>query len=245
MTPKPSPDAAEPRRALDAASADERERDLSQHDSAALLAYHDKWQRRLSGLMRAHPERWAVPGLSAEETRDALTLRLLEAVHLPASIRDQEEPGRPEREWGLCVLQRHLARLRRRFRLPATPLDMRDAPLPLRGPTQEERWLELEADACRASAGQRAEARLSGPQRRWLGALREAARDEQFFEASDRLNLSAASRLLHKNRSSALRAYQSLSESFQRELSRGSSSGDERSEAQPASPTRRSGMSSE
>ena len=184
MTPRPSPDGSQPPRACDAARVDELERDRSQHDARALLAYHHKWQRRLSRLMRAHPERWAVPGLSPEETRDALTLRLLEAVRLPPALRDREEPGRPGREWGLCVLQRHLGCLRRRFRLPATPLDMRDAALPLRGPTQEERWLELEADACRASAGQRAEARLSAPQRRWLSALREAARDDQFFEAT-------------------------------------------------------------
>lgn len=118
------------------------------------------------------------------------------------------------------MVEQHLAALRKSFRLAATPTDFAETPLPQRTLSQEELWLELEADTCRALAHQRAETRLSCPQRRWLGALRTAARDGAFFESSAQLNLSAASRLLGKNRSSALRAYNELQTRFRRELER-------------------------
>jgi hypothetical protein len=206
-----------PLESLQRARADERERDLAAKDDAALVVYQRKWERKLARLQRAHPQRWRVPGLSDEEVRDALTLRLIEAIREPGG--DPVLP-RPGREWGLCVAEAHLAQLRRSFRLGATPTDFARTTLPGRSPSQEERWLELEHADCRAQAEQRARAQLSLPQRRWFDALKIAAHDGEFFERSDRLNLSAASRQLGMNRSSASRAYEALQGCFQRELER-------------------------
>jgi hypothetical protein len=227
--------------------ADERDRDLAATNDAALVAYQSKWERKLARLQRAHPRRWHVPGLSDEEVRDALTLRLIEAIRelaiapLPCDRGDGEPSqgdrglrNHPQKEWGLRVVEAELAALRRSFRLGAIPVDFSRPSLPGRGPSEhgqgpsqycrspshEDRFLELELEHCRAQAEQRAHARLSGPQRRWLDALKSAAHDGEFFEASDRLNLSAASRRLGMNRSSASRAYEGLQTCFTRELER-------------------------
>jgi hypothetical protein len=197
------------------ALADEREREQAATCDAALVAYQDKWARKLARLQRAHPQRWRVPGLSEEEVRDALTLRLIEAVRTPAEARPASRAGK---EWGLTVAEQHLRTLRRTFRLAATPVDFDGAPLAGRAPTQEELCLEHEAAAHRALAGQRAAGDLNHSQRRWLAALELAAAQGEFFAASDQLNLSAASRLLNKNRSSAHRAYRELQERFARAL---------------------------
>jgi hypothetical protein len=190
---------------------DEGERDAAAGDDGALVRYQRKWERKLAHLQRVYPQRWRVAGLSDEEVRDALTLRLLEAVRTGA-----DEPGRPGQDWGLTVMQRHLAVLRKRFRLAATPTDFDAAPTAQRAPTQEELWLEVEAAGRRALAREQAESGLTRPQRRWLAALEDAARDGDFFAASDEPNLSAASRLLGKNRSSAQRAYRNLQRQFLR-----------------------------
>lgn len=87
-----------------------------------------------------------------------------------------------------------------------------------RAPTFEERTLEVEHEALLARASERAHETITGPQRRWLSAMKLAARFGEFFESSDRLNLSAASRILGKHRSSATRAYKELQEHFQDEL---------------------------
>lgn len=218
--PQPAPGpAAAPSHAA-ATATDERERREAAGDDAALVRYQDKWSRRIERLQRAHPGRWCVPGWSDEEVRDALTLGLIEAVRAPAA--DASSPaaaaaGASPKEWGLRVIERHLARLRKTFRLRTRTVDLRDAPLPARGPTEEERWLEREADSTRALAGRLAELGLNQPQRRWLAAMKEAARGGAFFRASDAPNLSAASRLLGKNRSSAQRAFRELHTRFARE----------------------------
>lgn len=212
-------------RALRAELVDERERDLAVTRDPALVSYERKWARKLEKLMRVHAARWYVPGLSAEEVRDALTLRLLEALRgeppageLPA-LRDPRH-HRAGKEWGLSVLASHVSVLRQRFRLGAAPVDFGEQPVPERSPTLEERWLEVERGAERELASARAEQALSRVQRRWLGALRGAANAGAFFESSERLNLSAASRALGKDRSSAQRAYRELQHRFQRELER-------------------------
>jgi hypothetical protein len=203
---------------LQRALADERERDLAATNDTALVSYQRKWERKLARLQRAHPQRWRVPGLSDEEVRDALTLRLIEAIReLPAK---DPAPCRSGKEWGLCVAEEHLCRLRRSFRLGATPTDFARASLSARVPSQEEHWLELEEERCRVRAGQLAEEQLSRPQRRWLDALKSAAHEGEFFEGSQRLNLSAASRRLGMNRSSASRADEAQQARFSRELDR-------------------------
>lgn len=218
--PVSTPPAQPVRAAPDAAAAEERERHEAARDDAALVRYQRKWERRISRLQRAHPARWCVPGWSDEEVRDALTLSLIEALRAPDPEPAPATAGAAAKEWGLCVIERQLARLRRTFRLRARTADLRDAPLPARGPTEEERWLEREDDAARAVAGHLAELGLNRPQRRWLAALREGARAGAFFQASDAPNLSAASRLLGKNRSSAQRAFRELQVRFDRERRR-------------------------
>jgi hypothetical protein len=183
-------------------------------NDADLVAYLSGWQRSLMRLQRAHPARWHVPGLSEEEVRDALTLRLLEAV------RSESRASLPEPAAALQLMRRRLVALRKSFRLGATPTDFNEAPWPGRDPSQEARWIEREDDACRAEAAAAANAALSTPQRRWLAAFKLAANGGAFFESSDEPNLSEASRVLGRHRSSAQRAYQELQAQYQRERRR-------------------------
>jgi hypothetical protein len=204
------------RAALKAERDDDIALECAQSSGDALFAYQQKWERTLARLQRAHPRRWRVAGLSDEEVRDALTLRLLELIVVSAG--GEHARGRPGKPWGLCVAQTELSALRRSFRLAATPTDFDATPALECGPNQEDRWLELEADQRRAVAGERAKRRLNQPQRTWLAAMQHAAAEGEFFASSDQLNLSAASRKLGKNRSSAQRAYRALQACFQREL---------------------------
>jgi hypothetical protein len=201
---------------LAAELSDRRERDAARTNDQALVAYEAKWQRKLARLQRRFPERWCVGGLSDEEVRDFLTLRLLELVRDP----DGRELtlARPGKEWGLLITQQALRALRRGFRLKVSPADFSAAQWSSLGPNQEELCLEGEAERHRRSAQERAERGLSRPQRSWLAALKLSARAGGFFEASAEPNLSAASRLLGKNRSSAQRAYRELQARFSAEL---------------------------
>lgn len=214
-----------PHARLEAVRADARERAHAARDPSALVAYQDKWTARIARLQRAHPERWHVPGWSPEEVRDALTLRLIEAILSPGEsreppTRDAVREDEPTKERSLALVEGQLALLRRTFRIRAHAMDLRDAPLPGRGPTEEERWIERESAAARAAAGAEAEARLSRTQRRWWSAMQDAARAGAFFQASAAPNLSVASRQLGKNRSSAHRAFRELQARFGRERRR-------------------------
>lgn len=195
---------------------DERDRDLAITDDAALVRYQAKWSTRLARLQRAHPARWHVAGWSDEEVRDALTLRLIEVVRGDRAAHARFV--RPGMEWGLCVVEQHLRELRKRFRLAATPTDFGDAELLQSETGAEARYLDVEADVCRAIAQRNAREQLSRPQRRWLAAMTIAANNGAFFAASGRLNLSAASRQLGKDRSSAQRAYEQLQTCFRQQL---------------------------
>lgn len=180
----------------------------------ALVTFLAGWQSSLTRLQRAYPARWHVAGLSDEEVRDALTLELLEVV------RSEPHLALPDHATAFRIVRRELAVLRKSFRLGATPTDFNEAPLLQREPGEEARWLELEAETCRAEAAAAAKAGLSAPQRRWLAAFKLAANGGAFFEASEEPNLSAASRVIGRHRSSAQRAYQELQTQFQRELRR-------------------------
>jgi hypothetical protein len=203
------------RAALAAEWADDEARALAASSGPALARYQQKWDRTFARLQRAHPQRWRVAGLSDDEVRDALTLRLIELIVAPPA---DTPPGRPGKAFSRCVAEAHLALLRRSFRLGALPTDFAASPVLERAPSLEERCIELEADQRRTLAGERAQHQLSRPQRRWLAAMQHAAANGEFFASSDQLNLSAAARQLGKNRSSALRAYGALQACFQREL---------------------------
>lgn len=203
---------------LRAELADDAERALAKGDDAALVRYVRRWTRAITCWQRVHPARWAVPGLSPEEVRDALSLRLWEA--LAAGPVGELAYCRVGRAWGLVVVASELRSLRRRFRLAATSVDFWATPVPERAPNQEECWLELEAERCRVLARRRALNRLTPALETWLDTFEAAARGGEFFCSSQALNLSAASRALGKNRSSALRAYRQLEHEFQRELER-------------------------
>jgi hypothetical protein len=159
-----------------------------------------------------------VRGLSDDEVRDALTLRLLEIVRGDVQAHGRYE--RADKEWGLVVMTERLAELRRSFRLRVTPTEFDDAPLLERPPSQEQRWLELETELRRSEALAHAREGMSRPQRQWLAAMRLAAVGGEFFESSGKLNLSAASRVLGKNRSSAGRAFKELQARVVSELDR-------------------------
>jgi hypothetical protein len=202
-------------RRLRAELEDERARDAAVADDAALVAYLAKWTRRLASLQRAHPHRWRVRGLSEDELRDELTLRLLDAVR--AKPEERAAHHRAGREWGLLFLARQRDLVRRGFRLnvvltnPAPALDW------TRPVTDEERLIGEQSAHALAVACARAEQGLTRPQRRWLSAMRTSAHDGSFFESSGKLNLAAVSRLLGKNRSSAIRAFDEIRERFARE----------------------------
>jgi len=197
---------------------DNRDRELARLDDAALVRYEAKWQRKLQRLQRSFPERWRVPGLSDEEVRDRLTLRLVEVIRSPTDPDWLLE--REGKEWGLLVSRKELGELRRRHRLGACHADFSDLPAHLPSLTQEEQWLDAEAAQTRALAAARAEQSLTRPQRAWLAALKLAAAAGAVFDSSHEPNLSAAARLLGKNRSSAQRGYGELKARFARERMR-------------------------
>jgi hypothetical protein len=205
-------------RALVAEHGDRAERDAAIADDRALVAYEAKWQRKLRRLQQSFPERWRVAGLSSEEVRDTLTLRLIEALRRASP--EELALARPGKPWGLLIAQRELRALRKSFKLRATSADFSEAPGWAHEPNQEEQLLASEAERELGLAQQRAEQGLSRPQRQWLAALKLSARAGGFFESSAEPNLSAASRLLGKNRSSAQRAYCELKSRFVRELAR-------------------------
>ena len=195
---------------------DEHERDRALSDDRALVRYEGKWAKRLDRLFRAHPERWHLAGISDEELRDELTLRLIDTLRSkPSEVSRHERAGK---EWGLCFLSHARREVRAGFRLNVVLADA--TPAQDRAQTEEERLIELETDGLFAAARARAEANLSRPQRRWLAALKLSANAGAFFETSGRVNLAAASRLLDKHRSSAQRAFAELQRHFVRELDR-------------------------
>jgi hypothetical protein len=180
---------------------------LSERD---LVRYQAQWDTALGRLQRAHPARWSVRGWSPEEVRAELTLRLIEVL--------LEDPEREGEDWPLVVMRERLNELRRVHRLDATPMEFDDAPLVPRESTPEEDCLDAEEETAFALARDRAVSGLTVPQRRWFAAMRMAANGGAFFRASQALNLSEASRVLGKNRSSAQRAFRELQEVFVREL---------------------------
>lgn len=204
---------------LEAMELDARLRDAARADGAALVRYERKWALRLLRLQRAHPGRWRVPGLSDEELRDTLTLRLIEALLVEPEARafEQESVARGK-EWGLLVLEHELRRLRATFKLKIVLED--PAFEPARAPDEEEHLLERESERLHTLARENAERSLTRPQRKWLAALKLSARSGAFFESSGKPNLAAASRLLEKNRSSAQRAFGELSRHFGGELAK-------------------------
>jgi len=200
---------------LRAEAEDERARDLAVRDDEALVAYETKWKRRLVKLQRAHPSRWRVPGLSDDELRDELTLRLIDAVRTKPEERSQHQ--RPGKEWGLLFLA-HQRRALRHELGPELVLDQAIPVLDQPAPSGEEQLIAEQSAMLKAMALERAESSLTRPQRRWFAAMKEMANAGAFFESSGRLNLAAVSRLLHKDRSSAMRAFGELRQRVVREL---------------------------
>ncbi len=162
-------------------------------------------------LEAEHPARWRIAGLSAEEVVDVLTLHLIEGVRDGAAMALQ---GRPGREWGLLRAEAHVRTLRRTFRLDATPVDLRAAPIVARTLDPEALWVEAEAERSLGAARSAAERALASNQRAWLDALRATVTEGEVFAASGKPNLTAASRRVGMNRSSALRAYRNLQQIF-------------------------------
>lgn len=202
---------------LEAERLEDLRRSAAAERDAALVRYELHWANRLRRLQRAHPGRWYVPGWSPEEVVDALTLDLIEGVRGGST---QGAQGRPAREWGLLRAEAHVRALRRTFRLEASPFDLRVAPLPSRGLDPETAWIDAESERCRTAAEGAAEASLVPTQRTWLDALRATVHEGEVFAASGKPNLSAVSRRLGMNRSSALRAYRELRETFTAALRR-------------------------
>lgn len=167
-----------------------------------MIELHAAWEAKIRRMQRAHPARWHVRGWSDDEVRDELTLRVFENA-----TGDDETIMR-------AVCER-LNELRRTFRLRMHAV--LEAPSWRDVPSDEEMIIEHEEEIARAAASTRAEAGLAVPQRRWLDAMRAAANDGAFFASSDDLNLSAAARVLGKDRSSAKRAWDVLRARFARE----------------------------
>jgi len=201
-------------RALRLAEGDERERAAAADDDAALIGYEAKWRAKLYKLISRYPERWTIPGLSQEELVDELTLRLIGAIRTtPAELLCDPHPGA---SWTLSFLVQERRRLRASFRLNVVLADV--SPLLDGAANEEERLIELETEQTYAVARERAERELSRPQRRWFAALKLSANAGGFFASSGEPNLAAASRLLDKHRSSAVRAFSELQEHFERKL---------------------------
>ncbi len=205
--------------ALSREAQEEKARDAALVSDSALVTYEGAWRRRLTRLQQTSPARWRVHGWSDEEVRDELLLRLL------AALRGDDGDARnadlrPGREWALTLLSRERRALSRSFRLRVIPTDTFTSVD--RAALSDEVLMAEESQALLRRATECAEAALSAPQRRWLSAMKMSANAGAFFESSGRLNLSAASRMLEKNRSSATRAFEELSRHFARELRKAS-----------------------
>jgi len=174
-------------------------------DMNEIVELHAAWDAKIRRLQRAHPARWHVRGWSDDEVRDALTLRVLEVAR---ETLDEAVISR--------AVTARLNELRRTFRVRSHATDPHATPSYSSSPSEEERAIEREADAARHAAAARAEARLAAPQRKWLGAMRVAAERGEFFASSDDLNLSAAARVLGRDRSAAKRAWDVLRARFAR-----------------------------
>lgn len=218
MAPMTTPTTTEPQSSANATKT---------RDATSLVQYLKVWEHKVRTLQRRHPGRWCVRGWSDEEVRDALTLHLFEAVQSGDAPRDTDgtmhsggDAPRDTDDWAFALLARRVRELQRASRLNVAVMDLSDAPLLQREPSHEELHLELEDNSRRATAAERARENLNQPQRRWLAAMLWTANRGDFFEASDRLNLSAASRVIGKSRSSAARAYKELQSRFQEELER-------------------------
>jgi hypothetical protein len=107
-----------------------------------LVRFLDEWTRLLAKLQRRHPARWRVPGLSDEEVRDALTLRLLEAVRAG----DQTVLGR---DWGFAVCD--AARMLGKNRSSAARVPRAASTLP--GRARSARVIVFRGEARRAARG--------------------------------------------------------------------------------------------
>ena len=168
--------------------------------------------------MRKRPRYFHVRGLPDDEVLDALVLGLVE--HVRGAGRTSPEPDRddseaaPRRPLELVLAEATVRDLRRRFRLAATPVDFREVVVQSRAETPEEAVLGREHVRAREHAARRAEAGLDPERRAWLEAFRRSANDGNFFAESGKPNLAAASRVLGKHRSSALRAYVELGDRF-------------------------------
>lgn len=197
---------------------DETLREAARSSDPALCAYEARWRTRLRVSMRRRPRYFRVPGLPDDEVLDALVLGLVEHVRGapgPTAERDDSEAA-PRRPLELVLAEATVRELRRRFRLAATPVDFREVVVQSRAETPEQAVLDREHHTTRERAARRAEAGLDPERRAWLEAFRRSANDGNFFAESGRPNLAAASRVLGKHRSSALRAYVELGQHFRR-----------------------------
>jgi len=201
--------------ALAAEFREQQDRDAAVQSDAALVAYERKWQGKLRRLQAAHPSRWHVPGLSPDEVRDELTLSLLEAIRTqPGALKRHLRAGK---EWGLSLLAERRRALCAAFKLDIVPTCDFSALLD-REPNEEQRLIDDQTRVAMARAHERGAERLSRTQRRWLSAMKLSANAGGFFESSGRPNLAAASRVLGKDRSSAVRAFGELACHFRAEL---------------------------
>lgn len=197
---------------------DETLREEARSSDPALCAYEARWRARLRASMRKRPRYFQVPGLPDDEVLDALVLGLVEHVRGtrgPSAEHDDSEPA-PRRPLELVLAEATVRELRRRFRLAATPIDFREVVVQSRAETPEEAMLDHEHVRRRERAARHAEAGLDPERRAWLEAFRRSANDGNFFAESGKPNLAAASRVLGKHRSTALRAYVELGHHFRR-----------------------------
>ncbi len=195
---------------------DETLREEARSSDPALCAYEARWRARLRASMRKRPRYFHVAGLPGDEVLDALVLGLVEHVRGAgcSSPNRGDAEGAPNRPLELVLAETTVRELRRRFRLAATPVDFREVVVQSRAETPEQAVLDREHDTTRERAARRAEAGLDPERRAWLEAFRRSANDGNFFAESGKPNLAAASRVLGKHRSSALRAYVELGRHF-------------------------------
>lgn len=200
---------------------DEALRVAARSSDPALCAYEARWRGRLRASMRKRPRYFHVPGLPNDEVLDAVLLGLVEHVRgadgsrldLSGSLRGDSE-HRANRPLELVLAETTVRDLRHRYRLAATPVDFREVDVQSRTETPEQAVLDREHDTTRELAARRAEAGLDPERRAWLEAFRRSANDGAFFAESGKPNLAAASRVLGRHRSSALRAYVDLGRRF-------------------------------
>ncbi|MFZ6182023.1 hypothetical protein [Nannocystis pusilla] len=181
---------------------DEGARTQASGSNAALIAFLDRWMRRIEVMQQKYPLRWHVADLAPDEVRDDLREKILTAF-LKDGFEDVEKPAR-EATFMLIARQRDHLRGRRRIRLVSgPPLEKHRDPVP--SPEQ----LIIEMDHVLELQRRLDEAPLSRTQRAWVESFSQAVEQSE-LDGRERTSFADVARIRGTTRAAVTRMSQRL-----------------------------------